>query len=425
MAAGQAASGPPAGAPSGANAFNPAISLVLQGNAVSYSRDPDAWRLPGFQTGGEAGLRNEGLSLDETELTVSASVDDWFYGQATVGIHQDGDETEVGVEEAYLDTLGLPGGAGLRAGRFYSDIGYLNSRHTHTWDFADAPLAYQAFLGGQYADDGVRLTWLAPTDTFLELGVEALRGDRFPGGGDAEHILGDTHTAFARLGGDLGDSSWRLGLSHLRASPDARGGGHGHGHGDEDHEVLFDGDSRLTIADLVWKWAPGGDPTRRNLTLQSELFHRKEDGVVRVIEDGLASRVLYDGEQEGVYVQGVYQFMPRWRFGLRYDRLWTDNELRVPRSHGWVASALLDGATAGDLGAEWLGMRRERPALLRETGLLDGEDPQRWSAMVDYTHSEFSRLRLQYARDDSGPHTDHQWMLQYIMTLGAHGAHRF
>jgi hypothetical protein len=45
--------------------------------------------------------------------------------------------------------------------------------------------------------------------------------------------------------------------------------------------------------------------------------------------------------------------------------------------------------------------------------------------MVDWSPSEFSRLRLQYARDDSREDTDDQVYLQYIMTLGAHGVHRW
>jgi len=46
--------------------------------------------------------------------------------------------------------------------------------------------------------------------------------------------------------------------------------------------------------------------------------------------------------------------------------------------------------------------------------------------MFDYSPSEFSRLRLQFASDRSNPAaTDRQLFLQYIMSLGAHGAHAF
>jgi hypothetical protein len=46
--------------------------------------------------------------------------------------------------------------------------------------------------------------------------------------------------------------------------------------------------------------------------------------------------------------------------------------------------------------------------------------------MVDWTPSEFSRIRLQYAQSKVRPEaTDNQIFLQYILTLGAHGAHKF
>ena len=46
--------------------------------------------------------------------------------------------------------------------------------------------------------------------------------------------------------------------------------------------------------------------------------------------------------------------------------------------------------------------------------------------MFDYTPSEFSRFRLQYQQSKVQPGlTDNQIFVQYILTLGAHGAHRY
>jgi hypothetical protein len=45
--------------------------------------------------------------------------------------------------------------------------------------------------------------------------------------------------------------------------------------------------------------------------------------------------------------------------------------------------------------------------------------------MLDYSHSEFSRLRFQVASLDNGQGSESQVFLQYIMSLGAHGAHQF
>jgi len=57
---------------------------------------------------------------------------------------------------------------------------------------------------------------------------------------------------------------------------------------------------------------------------------------------------------------------------------------------------------------------------------VDAYKPKKTTAMVDYSWSEFSRVRLQYAQDKSmAGITDKQWTLQYIMSLGAHGAHKF
>ncbi|MDX1697702.1 MAG: hypothetical protein R3308_05410, partial [Thiohalobacterales bacterium] len=113
------------------NTFNPSISLILQGSLNSYSDDPEDYTLPGFQLGGETGLAPEGLTLDETELVASASVDQLFYAKTTIALHEDEEEgTEVDVEEAFFEPLLLPAGLGGRAGRFYSGIGYLNPVHT-------------------------------------------------------------------------------------------------------------------------------------------------------------------------------------------------------------------------------------------------------------------------------------------------------
>jgi len=88
--------------------------------------------------------------------------------------------------------------------------------------------------------------------------------------------------------------------------------------------------------------------------------------------------------------------MPRWRAALRYDRL--DS-----------GKADWQGADVGNV-----------------IESLSEYDPKRSSAMLEFNPSEYSRFRLQYAKDKSMPGQDEdQWTLQYIMTLGAHGGHKF
>ncbi len=387
---------------SGDNSFNPAISLVFQGGFSSYSQDPEDFHLEGMPLGGEAGLQDEGLALWETELTASANIDNLFYGQATIGLHTHEGEIEVDVEEAFVDTLSLPAGLGLRFGRFYSSVGYLNEKHTHAWDFADAPLAYQAFLGGQYRDDGLRASWVAPLDAlFVEVGAETLRGDSYPGGGNSGDF-GAVRNLFVNVGGDIGqNNSWQLGVSRVDVDVEERSAG-GHAHDDDGESPTFNGDSDLTVVDAVWKTDLGND---KALIFQGEYFRRDEDGQVTFAEGAGEALFNYDGEQDGWYLQGVLQFNRQWRAGVRYDRLSADNDLTMVSN------------TTGEADDD----------IFEESGYQSSShDPDRWAAMVDWSPSEFSRVRLQYARDDSrAEDTDDQIYLQYIMTLGAHGAHQY
>jgi len=365
------------------SSFNPAIGVTFQGQAWAYEQDPEAWFIPGFPLGGEAGPAPEGLSLAETEITVSANVDDKFTAMLNMPVVIEDGEVAVELEEAWVETLALPGGAAIRMGRFFSNIGYLNPRHFHSWDFADQPLAYQVFLGNQYLDDGLQFRWLAPTDFYLELGAEALRGDRFPAGGAANSGLG-SKTLFFKTGGDVGFSnSWQFGLAWLTADAVERESG------GEDDPLLFSGTTDLYIADFVWKWAPNGNSKQSNFKFQAEYLWRNEDGSY-TLPEGPAGP--WDLDQSGWYAQAVYQPFPRWRFGARIEQLSGDTP-----------------------GSEWIG-----------TPLYPlGGDPRRYSLMADWSNSEFSRLRLQYNHDRATLEDDNQLGLQYIFSIGAHGAHSF
>ncbi len=126
--------------------------MILSGLYTSTSQDPEVrdHRLSAA-AGAEIGPGTRGFSLAESELGFSANIDPWFRGAANIALPPD---NSVSVEEAYMQTTSLGNGLALKAGRFFSGIGYLNPQHAHTWDFVDNPLAYQAMLGTQYGDDG-------------------------------------------------------------------------------------------------------------------------------------------------------------------------------------------------------------------------------------------------------------------------------
>ncbi len=374
--------------PAGENAFNPAVSVILQGTAARSSLDPNTYRITGFAPPtGEIGPARRGFSLGESELFMTANIDPYFRGQLVASLTP---EDTVEVEEAFFQTLGLGKGFTIKGGRFLSSIGYQNQIHQHAWDFQDAPLAYKAFLGGRLNDDGVQLRWVAPTDLLVELGTELGQGRTFPGTAPNKNGTG-LWTAFAHVGGDIGASTaWRTGLSYARTSPQDRAV--------PDMDALgtqsFTGRSNLWIADFILKWAPGGNPTVTNFKLQGEYFRRKESGDLNFNNVNSGD---YSSRQSGWYLQGIYQFMPQWRVGYRYDQL----------SHGTVSNSL--GLTAAD-----------SPLLLTDY------NPERNTLMVDWSPTEFSRIRLQLVSDKSRfGVTDRQLLLQYIYSLGAHGAHTF
>jgi hypothetical protein len=147
---------------------------------------------------------------------------------------------------------------------------------------------------------------------------------------------------------------------------------------------LFSGITQLGILSGVYKWAPGGNPTVKNLTLTSELFFDRQAG-------------FYDGvrlsqDRWGGYVQGLYQFMPRWSVGLRYAQLGT-----TPVPLALTASELDDLGHAS-----------------RAT-----------TAMLEFDTSEFGRFRASYTHDEAGFKPIDELLLQYTVIYGPHGAHRY
>ena len=84
--------------------------------------------------------------------------------------------------------------------------------------------------------------------------------------------------------------------------------------------------------------------------------------------------------------------MPQWRTGVRYDRVWADG-----------VNVELTGSTLDP----------------------QGHVGSRQSVMLDYSTSEFGRFRLQGNLDHSTTKLDPQLILQYTVSLGAHGAHAY
>jgi len=383
-------------AASSEGAFNPAVAMILSGTYGQLKQDP-AIPATGFAMNANNTGYTRGFSLKESELSISANIDPQFRGVGTFSLDPAGG---ISVENGFVQTSALGNGLNLKFGRFFSGLGYLNEQHSHVWDFVDQPLVYRALWDNQYADDGLQLKWLAPTDMFVEVGGELGRGLGFPGTDRQNKNGAGAGVLFAHFGDDIGiEHSWRAGVSLHEtrrenavsdAVPDLPGTAGGVSNS-------FSGNSRTAGLDFVWKYSPNGNIREHYLKVQSEYFRRKGNGLL-TYDTALGGANLtgsYTVTQSGWYLQSVYQFMPTWRTGLRYDRL-------------DPGTASVGAAIATDVISNY------------------AFNPSRLTWMADYNPSEFTRIRLQLAHDNSRQGlADNQLFVQYIMSLGAHGAHQY
>jgi hypothetical protein len=297
---------------------------------------------------------------------------------------------ERGVEEAWLETTRLPGGLQVRAGRFASQIGYLNQQHPHADDFVERPLLYRAFFGGHWNDDGLRLNWTAPTPVYLMLGLETLRGKRLVQEAVPLSRRLAVTTFVLKTGADLGRShSWQLGLSHVRNTREAVTEDHEEDgpHGMHDHEhdhahahgAQFSG-RRTWMIDAVWKWAPGGNDRGQQVRAVFE--------AARI--SGINRFATSKDRHESNALALVWRLRPSWEVGARAD--W----LRVRAPHG----------------------EHFHGALLRERTLMLAWKP---------SHMQSLRLQVTGQRDavEFENPARRAWQLQYVLAFGAHGAHAF
>src|SRR5262249_28526026 len=99
------------------------------------------------------------------ELGLSASVDPFVRAYAFINGTNDG----VDVEEASMVTTSLPWNLTVQGGRFFADFGRLSKWHDHDLPFVNRPIVLDEYVGGESQADGLQVSWLAPTDLYLNL----------------------------------------------------------------------------------------------------------------------------------------------------------------------------------------------------------------------------------------------------------------
>ncbi|SHO81315.1 Zinc-regulated TonB-dependent outer membrane receptor [hydrothermal vent metagenome] len=375
--------------------FMPSISLIVD---MSYSKesldvDTSHVEIPGLMSGGgDEGelVGNDGFNLNYAELAIGASVDTYFNLMSIFHLTKDSFE----IEEAYVTTSSLPFNLKAKIGKFKSDFGYLNNKHHHSYNFADKPLIYMAFLGEEgLNDEGVQLQYVLPTPFYMMAGFEAFQG------------LVEPSFGYQGFGGIVEDTKYpSLFVGYIKSSFDIAGGtllaGVSMAKGDaklnnlenEDTAEAFDGETTLYGIDLTYKKYFSSN---HSLSLSGEYLYREMigDRIIPIV--GGFNRFDLEKNQGGFYSEIVYQYDKNIRAGLRYSAI-TQNDVFIN------------------------GIDRDIE-----------DDISVTSAMLEYNPSEYSRIRLQYNHnaslynEDGTINNKNDITLQFNYSIGAHGAHSF
>lgn len=275
------------------NANNPPVT---QQPRSTLSFNPDIGVIGDFRGSYiSRGKRNIDLFLNETEVSLQAAVDPYIRGDFFLSFGRNSETGQYGVEveEGYLTTLSLPARLQLKAGKFRSAVGRINTVHPHALPFIDMPNAFVNYFGEEgLKDEGLSLSWLLPTKAvYQELLFQVTSGY-------------SESPAFTRS-----EKNRLLYLSHLKNFFTI-----------DDNNTLEIGltgisgandSARVTnmaAADITYKWKPVKMNTYRSLTWQSELFfnHAK-------LTDDLSLSSF------GMYSFLQYQLSKRWFLTGRYD----------------------------------------------------------------------------------------------------------
>jgi hypothetical protein len=345
---------------------------------------------------GDHDPQQRGFNARNIELAFDGAVDPYFEGFANIVFKLDNDnQTEVEVEEAFMQTTDLPFNLQLKGGQFFAAFGRINPMHPHTWDFADDPLVHGLFLG----PDGLRgvggqISWTAPVPWYsqLILGVQNGRG----GTGFSFRNPGDNGIFFDRMTTDremrgLVDFVWiprwenSFDLSPTQVVLIGASGSFG------SNDTGSNTRTQIYGGDFLYKWksarAEGGFPF---VKWQTEVMYRRFEAGRGMDDTFPVAETFHDW---GMYSQVLWGFKKGWVVGVRGDYV-----------------DMQDSKFTDD---------------------LDRQSRSRISADLTWYPTEFSKLRLQYNHDFlqenfflPGRDVDSVFF-QFEFILGSHGAHKF
>src|SRR6266496_6461882 len=340
--------------------------------------------------------QQRGFNARNIELAFDGAVDPYFEGFANIVFKLDNDnETEVEVEEAFLQTTSLPFNLQLKAGQFFAAFGRLNAVHPHAWEFADAPLVSGRILGPDgLRGVGAQISWIVPVPWYSQV-IFAVQNGR-GGTGYSFRNPGEDGIFFGRMTTDremrgLQDFVWiprwenSVDLSPTQVVLAGVSGAFG------SNETGANARTQIYGGDLFYKWksahAEGGFPF---VKWQTEVMYRRFEAGRGVDQTFPVAETFHDW---GMYSQVLWGFKKGWVAGIRGDYLDMEDS--------------------------------------KFTDDFERQSRSRISANLTWYPTEFSKIRLQYNHDFlaenfflSDRDVDSVF-LQFEFILGAHGAHKF
>jgi hypothetical protein len=346
---------------------------------------------------GDHDPQQRGFNARNAEIALDGAVDPYFEGFANIVLKLDNNnETEIELEEAFLQTTSLPYGLQLKGGQFFDAFGRINPTHPHTWEFADSPLVNGRLLGPDgLRGVGAQIAWTVPVPLYSQV-IFAVQNGR-GGTGYSFRNPGEDGVFYGRMTIDRDLTAPRDFVFVPRVENSFNlsdtqtvlfGGSGAFGTNDTGRDAPH---TQIYGADLLYKWksprAEGGFPF---VKWQTEAMYRRFEAGRGLDETFPVSETFRDW---GMYSQVLWGFKKGWVAGIRGDYLhmqksaFTDDDMRQSRS--------------------------------------------RISANLTWYPTEFSKIRLQYNHDfleenDFLASRDvDSVFLQFEFILGAHGAHKF
>jgi TolA-binding protein len=345
---------------------------------------------------GDHDPQQRGFNARNVELAFDGAVDPYFEGFANIVFKLDNDnQTEVEVEEAFMQTTSLPFNLQLKGGQFFAAFGRLNPTHPHTWDFVDTPLVNGLFLGPDgLRGVGAQGSWTLPLPWYSQL-IFASQNGRGSTGFSFRNP-GDDGMFFDRITTDreargLQDFVWiprfenSFNLSDSQTVLAGVSGAFG------SNETGANSRTQIYGADLLYKWksshAEGGFPF---VKWQTEFMYRRFQAGHGANDSFPVAETFHDW---GLYSQVLWGFKKGWVAGIRGDYVHMQDSMF--------------------------------------TDDLDRQSRWRLSANLTWYPTEFSKIRLQYNQDFLeenfflSARQVESIFLQWEFILGSHGAHKF